>query len=372
MKIQSASWGALLALGMLQCSPSVQAQPDNQPASPGVDAPAPPSDTNTPPGNPPGPASSPTDARDALKKQAGDVDQAALLKDTLTKQDRSYSLLKAGRMAVNYDLNYQYIGSEAIVTGLDTTGSIDLFKVENTRAHTITNSISLDYGLLDNVTLTGTLPFVSKFTQSDSFSGIANAPGDLLFGMRYQPMAQRLGGSTVTLTTTLSMPTGRSPFKTTLGENLSTGAGYPSLTLGVNGSQVLDPVALFGSASFVYSGTASGLHQAFPDESTLTAVHPGKGVGFGAGFTYALSYNISTSVSFQELVTTASRLNYVTAAGLATDKLTAQQVSALMNFGLSVRLNPKTSINLSAAIGLTTDSPDFSLGLNVPLTFSMF
>ena len=48
------------------------------------------------------------------------------------------------------------------------------------------------------------------------------------------------------------------------------------------------------------------------------------------------------------------------------------QVAGLLNFGLGVRLNPKTTINLSAGIGLTTDSPDFSLGLDVPLTFSMF
>jgi hypothetical protein len=37
-----------------------------------------------------------------------------------------------------------------------------------------------------------------------------------------------------------------------------------------------------------------------------------------------------------------------------------------------IRLSPKTTINLTAGIGLTVDSPDFSLGLNMPLTFSPF
>src|SRR5262249_6185894 len=155
-----------------------------------------------PPPPPSAMPATPADARDALKKQAGDVDQSTLLKDTLTKQDRSYSLLKAGRMAGNYDLNYQDIGTEAILTDLRDGGSLDLFQVETTRAHTITNSVSLDYGLFDNLTLTGTLPFVSKFTQSQNFSGIANAPGDLLFGARYQPMVQTPGGPTLTLTST--------------------------------------------------------------------------------------------------------------------------------------------------------------------------
>jgi len=37
-----------------------------------------------------------------------------------------------------------------------------------------------------------------------------------------------------------------------------------------------------------------------------------------------------------------------------------------------VRVSPKTTFNLSAGVGLTNDSPDFNLDLNVPLTFSAF
>jgi hypothetical protein len=48
------------------------------------------------------------------------------------------------------------------------------------------------------------------------------------------------------------------------------------------------------------------------------------------------------------------------------------QVAAILNFGIGIRLNPKTTVNLTAGVGLTTDSPDFSLGLNVPLTFALF
>jgi len=48
------------------------------------------------------------------------------------------------------------------------------------------------------------------------------------------------------------------------------------------------------------------------------------------------------------------------------------QVAALLNFGLGIRLSPKTTINLTAGIGMTTDSPNFSLGLDLPLTFSLF
>jgi hypothetical protein len=369
---------AFAACGLLACMPAL-AQPDNQPVPAGPAAP------DAPPASPPPGATSPvpapaaaasgpatsSDARDARKKQAGDVDQSTLLKDSLTKQERQYSLLKAGRVGVNYDLNYSYEGSEAINEGFDSTGAIDLFKIETTRAHTVTNSVSLDYGLLDNLTLNATVPFVSKFTQSDSFSGVANAFGDVTLGARYQPFVQS-AGPTYTVTGQLSIPTGRSPFDMRIGDNLSTGSGYFSGTLGLNASMVYDPVALFGSVNLTEGAAASHLHQADGTGNTLLRVKPGTGIGIGAGFTYALSYNVSTSVSFQETVTTASTITYRNASNNVLSRSTSQQVAAILNFGLGVRLNPKTTINLSAGVGLTTDSPDFSLGLDVPLTFSFF
>ncbi len=375
MTMTSANWkGAALALacGLLTCG-AAWAQPDNQPPVPGPAAPdAPVQAPNTLPA-PPSPAAS--SAADALKKQAGDVDQATLLKDTLTKTDRQYSLLRAGRLAANYDLNYSYVGNQQIDVGFAAaTSDIDLFRVETTRAHTITNTLSMDYGLLDNLTISGTFPFVSKFTQSTEFSGTSYGIGDLVFGARYQPFVQSGTGPTYTLTSSLSLPTGRSPYDQIIGQNTSTGSGYASGTVGMNASQVFDPVALFGSLSFTGAKSVSNLHQSNPtDGSVLTGLHPGKSIGFGAGFTYALSYNVSTSVSFQETVTTPSHISVVDASNNAlAARATAMQVAAILNFGLGVRLSPKTTVNLTAGIGLTVDSPDFSLGLNVPLTFSPF
>jgi hypothetical protein len=375
MNMKSANWkGAPLALacGLLTCM-AAHAQPDNQPPTPGPaapDVPAPAPGTQAP-----APAPAASSAADALKKQAGDVDQATLLKDTLTKTDRQYSLLRAGRLAANYDLNYSYVGNQQIEVGFtSTTSTIDLFRIETTRAHTITNTLSVDYGLLDNLTISGTFPFVSKFTQSTQFSGTAYDIGDLVFGARYQPFVQSPTGPTYTITSSLSLPTGRSPFDERIGQNTSTGSGYASGSVGVNASQVFDPVALFGSLSFTAGKNVTNLHQFNPaDNSTLTGLRPGKSIGFGAGFTYALSYNVSTSVSFQETVTTPSHISVVDSSNTPQpSRATAMQVGAILNFGLGIRLNPKTTVNLTAGIGMTVDSPDFSLGLNVPLTFSPF
>ena len=371
--MKTTNWrGATLALACgLLASVAARAQPDTQPPTPGPAAPdAPATTTST---LPPTPAPAASSAADALKKQAGDVDQATLLKDTLTKTDRQYSLLRAGRVAANYDLNYSYVGNQQIDVGFTSGGDLDLFRVETTRAHTITNTLSVDYGLLDNLTISGTFPFVSKFTQSTEYSGTAYDIGDLTVGARFQPFKQSGSGPTYTLTSSLSLPTGRSPYDEIIGQNTSTGAGYAAGTIGMNTSQVFDPVALFGSLNFTTARSVNNLHQFnTTDGSTLTALRPGKSIGFGAGFTYALSYNVSTSVSFQETVTTPSHIAFVKSDNTTGTNSTAMQVAAMLNFGLGIRLNPKTTINLTAGIGLTVDSPDFSLGLNMPLNFSLF
>jgi hypothetical protein len=368
--MKTANWsGAAVAIACgLLTSVSASAQPDTQPAPSGPAAP------DAPAAQSPAPGPATTDAAaQALKKQAGDVDQATLLKDTLTKTDRQYSLLRAGRVAANYDLNYSYVGNQQIDVGFSTGGDVDLFRIETTRAHTITNTLSVDYGLLDNLTISGTFPFVSKFTQSTEYSGTAYDIGDLTVGARFQPFKQSGNGPTYTLTSSLSLPTGRSPYDEIIGQNTSTGAGYAAGTIGMNASQVFDPVALFGSLNFTTARSVSNLHQFnTADGSTLTALRPGKSIGFGAGFTYALSYNVSTSVSFQETVTTPSHIAFVKSDNTTSTNSTAMQVAAMLNFGLGIRLNPKTTINLTAGIGLTVDSPDFSLELNIPLTFAPF
>lgn len=89
--------------------------------------------------------------RDALAKKEGDADSTALLKDTLTAIDKQYSLIRKGKSQLNYEMNYAYIGQEKINTDLS-SGTATLFSIENNNSHTITNTLSYDYGLRNNLT----------------------------------------------------------------------------------------------------------------------------------------------------------------------------------------------------------------------------
>ena len=302
-------------------------------------------------------------ARDALAKKEGEGDQSALLKQTLTAVDKQYSLIRRNQLAVTYDVNYSYVGEERIVTDL-ANGSTTLFNIENTSSHSITNTFSADYGLLDNLTGNVTLPFISRYSDNNLSNGASNSLGDMLLGARWQPFEARRDTPNLTVTSNFRLPTGRSPFKIIAGSGEATGSGVGAFTAGININKIVDPVALFGSLNYTASLPAKHLYQV-NGTRILTRVQPGGTVGFGMGFAWALSYGISTTISFQEAISAGSKLRF--ADGL--EAKTHMQTSSILNMGVGYRISPKTTVNVSVGIGLTPDSPNLTVGMNIPLNF---
>ena len=302
-------------------------------------------------------------ARDALKQKEGDADQTSLLKQTLTAVDKQYSLIKRGKLQATYDLSYTYIGQEKINANF-ASGTLTLFNLENDSSHTITNTLSADYGLRDNLTGSLSLPFVSKYSENPTFSGLSHSIGDIGLGARWQPIEVQRDQPSMTLVGTVHLPTGRSPFKVDASKGLATGAGVGSFTAGMNVNHIADPVALFGSLNLTASVPAKHLSQIL-DGRTLKKVAPGLGFGFGMGFAYALSYNISTSFSLQEMISAGTKLTFED----GTTFKTKTQTSGVLNVGLGYRVSPKLTVNVTAGIGLTADSPNLILGVAIPLEF---
>jgi hypothetical protein len=302
-------------------------------------------------------------ARDALAKKDGEGDQSALLKQTLTAVDKQYSLIRRHQTSLTYDLSYSYVGEDRIVTDI-ANGNATLFNIENNNSHTVTNTFSADYGVLDNLTANLTLPLISRYADTAARSGMSNSLGDVGVGARWQPFEGHRDTPNVTLIGNLRLPTGRSPFKIIAGSGEATGSGVGAVTAGLNVNKIVDPVALFGSLNFTASLPAKDLWQV-NGTRVLTRVQPGNSLGFGMGFAYALSYGISTTVSFQEAISAGSKLRF--ADGL--EAKTHMQTSGILNLGLGYRVSPKTTVNFSVGVGLTPDSPDLIIGMNVPLSF---
>lgn len=302
-------------------------------------------------------------AREALKQQSTDATADKNLEQVFKATEKNYSLMKKGRFGSNYSGDYSYYRDSRIDIALDGNSSgITRFRVEEDAQHTFTNSLELSYGLRDNLTVTANLPLVYKMDTQLSRSAVGL--GDISVGMRWQPIPLKTGLPTTTLFGTFSTATGDSPFKINALSDLSTGKGYYSLNTGVSVSKVTDPLVLFGSASMSMSNNVGNLNQA-RGSRILTGVTPGNTVGFSMGFAYSLNYDVSMSASFQQSITANNRYKF--ADGTFVESPT--QVSALVNFALSLRTSPKRIVNLNLGYGLTEDTPDVMLGFSLPIEF---
>jgi len=304
-------------------------------------------------------------AREALTKKADDASSEKNLEEVFQSSERTYSLLKAGKLGLNYEVDYSFFKDNRIDIALDGSSSgITRFRIEEDAQHSISNVLELTYGVWDNLTFSTALPLVYKY---DSQKGIKTTGlGDVSFGARWQPVPLKRGMPTSTLFASLSTATGDSPYEIDRNKNLATGKGYYSLSGGASISKVADPIVLFTSLSYSISSEVSDLNQA-QGSRILTSFQPGDTVGFSMGMAYALNYDVSVTSSFQQSYSFSS--TYKFSEGNPFES--ADQVSASLSFSLGLRTNPKRIVNLSMGFGLTEDAADVTLGFSMPIDFVM-
>jgi len=302
-------------------------------------------------------------ASNALKQKATDTTTQTNLDQTFKATERQYSLSKQGSYSMIYDFGYSYYANTALDLALDANSStIDRLRVENNAQHAVTNTFTFQYGLLNNLTVTGSLPLVAKVNPPTSAS--AFGLGDLTFGARWEPFPLGTTPLPVTLLGNFTAPTGTSPYTINPLTGMSTGQGYYSFGGGVSTRKFIDPIVLFGTLSASAGLNKSGLTQANGNR-ILTGFNPGYTVGYGMGFAYSLNYDVSLTVSYQQSFVFNSEYRFSN-GDISTSSTSS---SATLTSSLGIRVSPKTIVNVSLGFGLTPDSPNVLLGLSLPLDF---
>lgn len=302
------------------------------------------------------------------KLEAPEEEKSQSVEDILSAAGRQYSLLKKGTTGLSYSFGYSYYSGDAI-----DESTVVLRRVN----HNITNTISVEYALLNNITLSSNFPFVYKYNKVGTEDAQdATDLGDISLGLAWQPF--KAGGRipTTILTFGVSLPTGSSPYEINYDDELSTGSGHYSISGGVSLSKVLDPLVAFGNLSYNYSFPKSGLAQIIYEDPTdpsskiyLTEVKPGSSIGLAFGFGYALSYQASLNLSANFSYGFGSQYTNTGSAGASSESETGSSVSSSFNIGTGWRITPARSVYVSLGIGLTNNDPDVSLGLKFPFEF---
>lgn len=147
-------------------------------------------------------------------------------------------MIKKGVISSYYDLDYTYYRDTRIDLALsDSSSQLNRLRVEEDANHTLTNSFTFQYGVLDNLTLSATLPFVAKseIIKDKTTAGL----GDISLGARWEPFPLKARTFATRTFGSVSTKTGDSPYEIGLDE-LSTGKGYYSVGVGASTRKYID------------------------------------------------------------------------------------------------------------------------------------
>jgi hypothetical protein len=284
-------------------------------------------------------------------------EEAQKEEEILTAVDREeYTLAKKKSIGLQYTFQYSYASSDRLKFGIeDITG-------EHQYNHSMTHKISAYYGVLNNLTVNTGIPFIYRYYDlgGDESKDVTDI-GDISLGFGLRPLKTSGWMPKISVNGSLTLPTGRSPYKIDTSSELSTGGGLYTVGTGLSFSKAIDPVIAYGSLSYSHSFDRTDIHQNIAPGLVLTGVEPGDDIGFSIGMAFPLSYQASMNLGFKYSYGFSNTYHYANQPSAESSIGTSSSIS----IGTGWRVSPKTTISVGLGIGLT-GSDNFSLTVGIP------
>lgn len=289
-------------------------------------------------------------------------------------------LIPKGTLILEPAINYVHIQNNRLaVKGYSIFNAIlfGKFDVEKVRRNILTGTLTARYGITNRLQVDVFVPYVYRTEEMIIPASIVaeegnqdasvqdQGIGDIGGSINYHAFRSRGGKPDITLNLKFKSRSGKDPFgletQTVAGrefpKELPTGTGFNGVSGGVTMVKVSDPVVFYGSLAYAWNieRNVSGVGE----------IDPGDSIEYNLGMATALSERASLSFSFQNAFTDKTTL-----AGeeISDSKL----ISASLSLGVNYRVSPKYSLLGVINVGLTDDTPDFQVQLNIPFNFKLF
>lgn len=309
--------------------------------------------------------------------------------------DQGSVITRAGQLTGELSAEYTRADrNRAVFRGIEVVESVlvGVFDINESRQDILTGALGLRYGLTDRFEIGARVPFVHR-ADSSILAPIAgsstNDPaatidssakgtgiGDLDFSARYQLTRARAGLPFLIANLQGVIPTGTSPFgvpRDAVGRALkaATGAGFYGISTSLTAILPTDPVVLFGTLGYTFNLGRSVDTQIPPVQ--IDYVDPGDAINATAGIGVAFNQRVTMNLGYAHswAFGTLTRTRQVDPqSGALSNPLTVTsrdlQIGRLL-FGVTYRVNNRTSINWSLEMGATQDAPDVRTTIRVPL-----
>ena len=273
---------------------------------------------------------------------------------------------------------------------------IGAFDINESRQDVLTAGAVFRLGLSSRLEINGRIPFVYRSDRSvlapvvdpqTPNAGQLDRPvqdgdlGDIDFGIRYQITDGNNGLPYLIAGVQAIASTGTDPFsvpRDPLGNALeaATGSGFWAVSPNLTAILPSDPAVLFATLGYTRNFGRTINRQI--GSSIVERVRPGDQPSASVGI--ALSLNPRTSLSFGYAHTwgfgTRTRIRMLDpqsgAAGDPIDTTTRDLQLGRFLFGVSYRVNPRTTINWNVELGATDDATDLRTTLRIPFTLDVF
>lgn len=249
-------------------------------------------------------------------------------------------------------------------------------------------NVNSTYGLTPRLQLDLNLPFVMRNTTyvgagaNFSTAQVAQATtndaqlGDVSAGFYYQLVRERKHRPAVVINTQVTAPTGLSPYGIKVVINpantnltypalLPTGQGVWQVSGGATFIKTVDPAILFAGFNY-YHNLAGHFDDISPTQNLVTPGEAVPGDSFGAniGTAFALNERVSTSFSFQDIFTSATRIR---PDGQGWQAIAGSSLNAAtLNLGMTYALNSRSSWVIQVGFGVTQDAPNVQFSMQFP------
>ena len=263
--------------------------------------------------------------------------------------------------------------------------------IDQVTADIFTAEPTLRVGLGDRFFLDAAVPYLyrtSTFTSGGAGGDAAEAVeasvsdqgiGDASVGASYRLLRETARRPDLVVSGRVKIPTGRSPFgidfvevegsegNLQVPEALATGSGVWGASLGVSVLKTLDPMVVFGSATY-FRNFATDMDDIDENPGDQPGrVEVGDAFQFGAGLAYALNDISSISMSYTQRIVERTTL---TPEGFDPRTIVGSQANVgLVNLGATFSLSDRLSLVSTVGIGFTDDSPDMTVNIRLPYRF---
>lgn len=311
--------------------------------------------------------------------------------ETIAEREQGYF---GRKFSVEIGANYAHFGDARVnLSGFLALDAIFLgtISIEETKADIVTFDVAGRMGITDRLQVDLDVPYLYRHAYYQSGGAGGNAEGlvdtsrsdtgigDVSAGVSYRLLTETFDRPDVVANVRVKAPTGRHPFGVELVEvagsegnlsvpgNLSFGTGVWSTSAGVSVLKSIDPMVVFGSATYFrnWKESFADIDEAAGDQPGTANI--GDAFQYGAGVAFALNERSSLSTSFTQRFVQKTKLRRM---GQEWQKVVGSQANvALLNFGATFSLDERTSLQATASIGMTDDAPDMVVGVRVPYVF---